>query len=117
MSSPTPRRLRRGLLVAIAALLLVAGGAVAFLLIRQPGDVSNPDVAFTVTDTPEETQPPAQPRTPRRAAPVDTFLWPTYGLNEQRTRAWTNSPDYLSPRFRRGWTYRGRALLEFPPAI
>src|SRR5690606_16388601 len=23
----------------------------------------------------------------------------------------------LRPRFRRGWTYRGRALLEFPPAI
>lgn len=117
MSSPKPRR-RRGLLVALAVVLvlLVAGGAAAFLLLREPGDVSNPDVAFTATETTEAEQPPPPPRPTRRLA-VDTFSWPTYGLNDARTRAWTNAPDYMRPRFRRGWTYRGTALLEFPPAI
>lgn len=117
MSSPKPRR-RRGLLVALAVVLvlLVAGGAAAFLLLREPGDVSNPDVAFTATETTEAEPPPPPRATPRRLA-VDTFLWPTYGLTDTRTRAWTNAPDYLRPRFRRGWTYRGHALLEFPPVI
>jgi outer membrane protein assembly factor BamB len=113
MSSPKPRR-RRGLLIALAAVILLAGGAVAFLLLREPGDVSNPDVAFTATETTETQQPPPPPR---RKLAVDTFSWPTYGLNDARTRDWSSAPDYLRPRFRRGWTYRGTALLEFPPAI
>lgn len=112
MPSPKPRR-KRVLLVAAAVVLLLAGGATAFLLLREPGDVSNPGVAFTATET-TETQ-PAPP--PRRRAAVDTFLWPTYGLNEARTRDWTGAPDYMRPPFRRGWTYRGTALIEFPPVI
>lgn len=119
MSRPTPRR-RRWLLVAasVALLLLLAGGAAAFVLLRTPGDVSNPDVAFTES-TPSATDevPPPEPPRRRRALPVDTFSWPFYGLNETRTRAWTTAPAYLRPRFTRGWTYRGRALLEFPPVI
>lgn len=113
MPSPKPRR-RRGLLVALAVVLLLAGGAAAFLLLREPGDVSNPGVAFTATET-TETQPPPAP--PRRRLAVDTFSWPTYGLNDARTRDWSGAPAYLRPRFRRGWTYRGTALLEFPPVI
>lgn len=109
MSSPKPRR-RRSLLIALAAVVLLAGGAVAFLLLREPGNVSNPGVAFSATET-TATQPP-----PQRLA-VDTFLWPTYGLNDARTRDWSGAPDYLRPPFRRGWTYRGSALLEFPPVI
>lgn len=112
MSSPKPRR-RRVLLVSLLVALLFAGGATAFVLLRKPGDVSNPDVAFTATET-TETQ-PAPP--PRRREAVDTFLWPTYGLNEQRTRDWSGAPDWIAPPFRRGWTYRGTALLEFPPVI
>ncbi|HST43388.1 MAG TPA: PQQ-binding-like beta-propeller repeat protein [Conexibacter sp.] len=117
MPSPKPRR-RRGLLVALAAVavLLVAGGAAAFLLLREPGDVSNPDVAFTATsETETQPQPPPPPRP--RARPVDTFSWPTYGLSDARTRDWTTAPDYLRPPFTRGWTYRGDVLIEFPPVI
>ncbi|MDO8210416.1 PQQ-like beta-propeller repeat protein [Conexibacter sp. CPCC 206217] len=116
MPSPKPRR-RRGLLVALAAalVLIVAGGATAFLLLREPGDVSNPDVAFTATSETTTQPPPAPPRP--RARPVDTFSWPTYGLNEARTRTWSNSPAYLRPPFKRGWTYRGDVLIEFPPVI
>jgi outer membrane protein assembly factor BamB len=116
MPSPKPRR-RRGLLVALVAalLLVVAGGATAFVLLREPGDVSNPDVAFTAPTETTRTPPPPPPRP--RARPVDTFSWPTYGLNETRTRDWRDSPGYLRPPFTRGWTYRGDVLIEFPPVI
>lgn len=112
MSSPTPRRFRRGLLVALAALLLLAGGAVAFVLVNQPGDVSNPDVEFTATEATTTPDPP-----PERPQAVDTFLWPTYGFSDSRTRDYAGAPGYLRPPFRRGWTYRSGILLEFPPAI
>lgn len=114
MSSPQPRRLRRGLLVALAALLVLAGGAVAFVVVRAPGDVSNPDVEFTA-ETPATT--PATPPPARRARALDTSLWPTYGLTPARTRDYRAAPGYLRPPFRRGWTYRSGILLEFPPAI
>ena len=117
MPSPKPRR-RRGLLVALAAVvvLLAAGGAAAFLLLREPGDVSNPDVAFTATtETTTTTTAPPKPRA--RARPVDTFSWPTYGLTDTRTRDWSGAPGYLRPPFKRGWTYRDDVLIEFPPVI
>ncbi len=110
MSSPQPRRLRRGLLVAVVVLLVVAGGAVAFVLAHKPGDVSHPNLSFTTGST---TAPPPAPR----PQAVDQFLWPTYGFTENRTRDFGDAPDYLRPHLRRGWTYRGGALLEFPPAI
>jgi len=110
MSSPPPRRLRRGLLGALVVLLLLAGGAVAFVLAHKPGDVSHPDVEFT-TETTTQPAPPPKPQA------VDRFLWPTYGFREDRTRNYLDAPDYLRPGFRRGWTYRGGALLEFPPSI
>jgi outer membrane protein assembly factor BamB len=110
MSSPPPRRLRRGLLVALAVLLLLAGGAVAFVLAHKPGDVSHPDVEFT-TETTTVSQPPPKPHA------VDRFLWPTYGFTQDRTRDYLDAPRYLRPRFRRGWTYRGGSLIEFPPSI
>jgi outer membrane protein assembly factor BamB len=109
MSSPPPRRRRRGLLVAVAVVLVLAGGAVAFVLAHEPGDVSHPDVEFTTETT-------AAPPPPKPQA-VDRFLWPTYGFAENRTRDFGEAPRYLRPHFRRGWTYRGGALLEFPPTI
>lgn len=110
MSRRPSRRLRRGLLVAAAVLLVLAGGAIAFVLAHQPGNVSHPNVEFTAGTTTAPTAPP-------RPQAVDGFLWPTYGFQENRTRDFSDAPSYLRPRFRRGWTYRGGALLEFPPAI
>lgn len=111
MSSPQPRRLRRGLLIGLVALLLLAGAAAAFLAARQPGDVSNPDVEF---DAPATTDTTAQPKPKPK---VDDSLWPTYGRDAARTRDFGEAPDYLRPPFRRGWSYRGGVLIEFPPAI
>jgi outer membrane protein assembly factor BamB len=110
MSSPPPRRRRRGLLVAVAVLVLLAGAAVAFVLAHKPGDVSHPDVEFTTATT-------TKPQPPPRPQAVDRFRWPTYGYRADRTRNYLDAPRYLRPRFRRGWTYRGGALLEFPPSI
>jgi outer membrane protein assembly factor BamB len=110
MSSPPPRRLRRGLLVAVAILLVLAGGAVAFVLAHKPGDVSHPEVEFT-TESTATTAPPPRPQA------VDHFLWPTYGYRDDRTRNYGDAPRYLRPGFRRGWTYRGGALIEFPPTV
>ncbi len=110
MSSPPPRRLRRGLLVAAVLLLVLAGAAAAFVLLHEPGDVSHPDVEFTTDAT-------TAPRAPPKPQPVDHFVWPTYGYRADRTRDFGDAPRYLRPSFRRGWTYRSGALLEFPPTI
>jgi outer membrane protein assembly factor BamB len=110
MSSPPPRRRRRALLVAGAVLVLLAGAAAAFLLLAKPGNVSHPNVEFTAPTT--ATQPPAPAKVKR-----DTFLWTTYGFTADRTRDFSAAPRSLRPPFHRGWTYRGGALLEFPPAI
>jgi outer membrane protein assembly factor BamB len=107
---PSTRTSRR--LIAAGLLLLAALGVVAFLLLRAPGNVSHPNLEFTA---PHTTPAPPAPK-PAVAAPVDDFLWPRYGFDAARTRYLPNSAG-LDPPFRRGWTYRGSALLEFPPVI
>src|SRR5207247_10263539 len=41
--------------------------------------------------------------------------WPTYGFDDRRLRV--GPAVRLRPPFRRIWTFHGRALLEFPPAL
>ncbi len=110
---------RRWLVVAsgaVAAALAVALGYV--LSLRQAGeDVrGSPTVEFVTTDVPvvTPTQPPTTTTTPV-PAPVTTVAWGTYGFDNQRARFAPNIG--LRPPFRRIWTFRGRALLEFPPAV
>jgi outer membrane protein assembly factor BamB len=43
-------------------------------------------------------------------------VWPLYGLNQQHTRAFL-AADAPHPPFRKVWSFRGAALLEFPPVI
>ncbi|MGH2874603.1 MAG: PQQ-binding-like beta-propeller repeat protein [Solirubrobacteraceae bacterium] len=104
------RLLRRGLVVA-AVLLVVAGGAVAFVLTHAPGNVSHPNIQFTAPTT--STAPATRPR-PRRV--VDRFQWPWYGFNGGRTRFFA-APAALAPPLRVGWRFFDGALLEFPPVI
>jgi outer membrane protein assembly factor BamB len=106
MSSPGSRRwLWRGL-VAVAVLLVAAGGAVAFVLLHSPGNVSHPNVEFT--------RPAAQPPKPKPV--VNNFEWPRYGFDSARTRQFTGAPR-VHPPFRVGWKFNDYALLEFPPVI
>ena len=113
MSSDAPRSRRRlGILVGAAlALLVLAGGAAAFVLTRDD-DVSNTDVAFQAepTATPEPTPDPA------RTAGEDPFTWAHYGYSKDRRRYLPASRS-LRPPFRRDWALTGRILLEFPPVI
>jgi len=113
MSSPPPRRRRRVLLVALAVVVLLAGAAGAVLALMKPGNVSHPNVEFTAPTTTATTPSPARPAKAKR----DTFLWSTYGFTPNRARDYSGAPRRLEPPFHRGWTYRGGALLEFPPAI
>ena len=46
--------------------------------------------------------------------PAPGIAWPTYGYDGARLR---NASLPLRPPFRRVWTFHGRALLEFPPAV
>ena len=54
------------------------------------------------------------PRAPKAAPPAPGVAWPTYGYDGSRLR---NVSLPLRPPFRRLWTFHGRALLEFPPAV
>lgn len=108
MPSPGSRRWLRWGLVAVAVLLVLAGGAVAFVLAHVPRNVSHPNVEFTQPTT-------TAPTAPKPAA-VDTFSWPRYGFDAARTRTYTpaNAPE---PPLHVGWRFQDYALLEFPPVI
>ncbi len=111
MPSPVSRRLLwRGLLAAVVV-LVIAGGAVAFVLTHAPGNVSHPNLEFTAPTT--STAPAPRPHA-RRV--VDNFQWPWYGFDAGRTRFFA-APAKLAPPLRVGWKFFDGALLEFPPVI
>jgi outer membrane protein assembly factor BamB len=94
------------LVVVAAGLTLAAAGlAAAYLELwrhRAPTIHGSTSTEFVATP------PPQQP-------PEPGIAWPTYGYNQERTRA---APGLrLRPPFRRLWTFHGRALLEFPPVV
>jgi outer membrane protein assembly factor BamB len=112
MPSPVPRRLLRRGLVAAAVVLVVAGGATAFILLHAPGNVSHPNLQFTQPTT--TSAPPPRPH--KRRHVVDNFLWPWYGYDAGRTRFFA-APAKLAPPLHVGWRFGDGALLEFPPVI
>ncbi len=113
MPSPGWRRWLRWGLVAAAVLLLALGGAVAFVLLHAPGNVSHPNVEFTTPPTPTTV---AAPPPRKRKVLVDTFEWPRYGYDAARTRYFPAGAR-LRPPLRTGWKFQDYALLEFPPVI
>jgi outer membrane protein assembly factor BamB len=52
--------------------------------------------------------PPPKPKEPG-------VVWPMYGYDPQRQRVATGIS--LAPPFRHAWTFRARALVEFPPVV
>jgi outer membrane protein assembly factor BamB len=114
MPSPVPRRLLRRGLVAAAVVLVLGGGAVAFILSHAPGNVSHPNLEFTQPTTTSAPSPPPRRRKHRHA--VDNFLWPWYGYDAGRTR-YLAGASKLRPPLHVGWRFGDGALLEFPPVI
>ena len=110
MSSPDSPRSRRRIViwVALAAVLLIAAGAGAYVLLSG-GDVSNPDVEFRA----EPTETPAPSPSPKREA---DFVWPLYGYSPTR-RHYLAAPKTLRPPFKRTWSWDANSLLEFTPVI
>jgi len=93
-------------IVLVAALLLGAGVAVAYVVLKRPaGDLSHPEVRF-------EAGAPVKPK--RR--PIDRFDWPLYGYTKDHTRVY-RTPLRADRRWRSVWRFRASALLEFPPVI
>jgi outer membrane protein assembly factor BamB len=112
MPSPVPRRrLRRGLFLAAAVVLVVAGGVAAFVLLHAPGNVSNPNLQFTSPATTATTT-----TAPKKRPAVNNFQWPWYGYDAGRTRNF-NAPARLHPPLHVGWRFDNGALIEFSPVI
>jgi len=59
--------------------------------------------------------PPATPARPPARRADESVAWPTYGFDAARLRFAAGIE--LRPPYRRRWTFHGRTLLEFPPAI
>ena len=97
----------------MAILLVVLGGAVAFVLLHSPGNVSHPNLSFT---NPTTTTSTTTTTTVTKRRVVNNFEWPRYGYDAARTRAF-NGVRGLTPPLRVGWRFNDYALLEFPPTI
>lgn len=83
---------------------MAAGAGLAALILRDPGDVSNPKASFAPTT---KAQIPPEP--------IDT-AWPVYGYDDARTK-WYRTAHAPNPPYRRLWSFRGKKVLEFPPVI
>jgi outer membrane protein assembly factor BamB len=103
ISSRRRHFLRRWLVAGVAALALAGAGIGAYLVLKRPGDVSNPSVQFQ----------PTQPKVHKRAAP--RLSWPLYGYDAARTRYLPARG--LEPPFRRVWSFTGSVLLEYSPIL
>src|SRR5436190_7895022 len=92
---------RRLLVVGGAGVVVVAGAAIAaYLALKRPADVSNPDAAFHE----------------QRKEPVKTVDWPMYGHDRERTRYLP--AKHLDPPFGSSlWSFQAGKLLEFQPIV
>lgn len=108
--TPGARRRRRWpLWIALALLLLGGGAAIAyFAVVKEPEDVSRPEVEFTAPKEPE-------PEPPPKKKFGKGFVWSYYGYNPARTRYVPGVR--LRPPFRRVWSHGGSKLIEFQPVL
>jgi outer membrane protein assembly factor BamB len=99
--------------VAVAAVLLLAGGAAAayFAVLKAPGDISNPDVPFLGAEPTPEPK-----RGKKKKARPANFRWPMYGYTKDHRRSFEPERPLRGP-WRAKWKRKATALTEFPPAI
>jgi outer membrane protein assembly factor BamB len=99
-------RHNRTLAIVLLALgILVSAGAVAYQLLKRPGDVHNEEAIRHFV--------PQKPKAPPNLKRARTVNWPIYGLDPGRTRYLPARG--IAPPFRKLWRYTERPLLEFPP--
>lgn len=98
--------MRRWLLLAGVAVLFAGGAGTAYVLVKLR---AGKDVVGTSTVQFVTTQAP-RPKPP----PLPGVAWPMWGFDAAHNRV---SPYAHRPPFRIAWTFRARALLEFPPAV
>ena len=101
---------RRALTVGAVAVAAIGLGVLAYELLKRPADLSNPEADFA-----GHTQQDPKPKEPKE--PKDeTVDWPTYGLNDARTRYFPT--DVVKPPFDSSdWSFQAGKLLEFSPII
>lgn len=90
--------------VALALAITVVAGAYA--LLKRPGDVSNPDVAFSLEEGAGKE---------RRPKPRKTVNWTRFGYDLGRSK-FLDTPR-IRPPFRKLWKWQGEELIEFPPIV
>lgn len=88
-------------LIGAAVAAIAIAGLAGYLILKRPGDVSNPDAAFREGD--------------QQKPVVGVTNWPTYGLNDERTRYLP--AQGVGPPFKVAWRFNGRKLLEYSPIL
>jgi outer membrane protein assembly factor BamB len=99
--------MKRGLLVAVALIVLAVGGAAVAYYFHVQQESKDVKGSSTVEFVSTEVAPP-QP-------PEPGIAWPTYGHDAARLRF--GNGIVLGPPFRRVWIFRAQSLVEFPPAV
>jgi outer membrane protein assembly factor BamB len=100
----------------VASLLVIAAAAIVVVLSGREGDFSDPNAAFSQTETQPTTHKPVQ-RPPKKGHPADDgFTWPIFGLDNTRTRV-LGLPKPFRPPFKIAWKYHANQLLEFTPVL
>jgi hypothetical protein len=102
-------RSKRAVFLIVLVVILLAAGLVAAWAYkhRQTHNVrGSASTEFVST---------AAPGHKRTRVIASELPWPTYGLDEQRTRLVTGTK--VRPPYGTHWVYKAKSLLEFPPAI
>lgn len=91
---------------AVSLALAVTVVAGAYALLKRPGDVSNPDVAFSAAEGAGKQ---------RQPKPRKTVNWTRFGYDLGRSK-FLDTPR-IRPPFRKLWKWQGEELIEFPPIV
>ena len=87
-------------LLGVVTAAIAALGVLAYLELRRPGDVSNPDADFSAAEREDTTK---------------LANWPLYGLDPERTRYLPAAK--VKPPYKIKWRYDARGLVEYSPIV
>jgi outer membrane protein assembly factor BamB len=98
--------MKKLLLGAVAVVLLVAAGLVAYGLYRkhEGRDIRGSSVEFVTTQE-------------NKSKPNLSTPWPMYRFDSSREGLAVGVPADIHPPFKAKWYFRGKSLIEFPPAV